>query len=137
MRKGRLLVEDTPTTLLQTFKCDLLEDVMLKLCRADESNIKNLSNHQATSEGNKVVFKSNWKQDLSGVLNHDELDGIFRKAVGFDCEISENLRRRDRDASRRRSSILLKARDSQLYHSFQKISGFTSVMWLQFLRYPM
>ncbi|ODM97141.1 hypothetical protein Ocin01_09549, partial [Orchesella cincta] len=121
--------------MFHTFKCELLEEVVLKLCRADESNIKNLSNNQANSEGNKVVFKSNWKQDVSGVVNQDELDGIFRKAVGFDCEISENLRRRD--LPRRRSSLLLKARNHPIYHTIRKIQGFTTVMWLQFMRYPL
>ncbi|CAL8123150.1 unnamed protein product [Orchesella dallaii] len=135
MRNGRLLVEDTPTVLLNTFKCELLEDVVLKLCRADESNIKKLSNNQANSEGNKVVFKANWKQDVSGVVNQDEMNGIFRKAVGFDCEISENLKRRE--LTRRSSSILLRLRTNPLYHSFQKIQGFSTVMWLQFLRYPL
>ncbi|ODM95757.1 ABC transporter G family member 23 [Orchesella cincta] len=42
MRNGRMLAEDTPSNLLSTFNCTLLEDVTLKLCRADERSTKML-----------------------------------------------------------------------------------------------
>jgi len=37
MRKGRLVAEESPDSLLQKFNTDLLEDVFLKLCRHDKA----------------------------------------------------------------------------------------------------
>lgn len=139
MRKGRLLVEDTPTRLLHNFQCDLLEDVVLHLCRQSESSLKNVSNSISDGDtGNKVTFTSSWKQDVSSsvVLNDDELmDGIFRKAVGFDCELSQNLRRKEEDIND--DSFFSQLRYHPLYKSFQRIRGLTTVIMLTFMRHPM
>lgn len=37
MRRGALLAEDTPDHLLAALSCSTLEDVLLKLCRAQDT----------------------------------------------------------------------------------------------------
>lgn len=40
MRFGRILTQDSPTNLLETHQCTVLEDVFLKLCQQDCGEIK-------------------------------------------------------------------------------------------------
>jgi len=41
MRSGRILVEDSPGTLMSTYNVPTLDDVFLKLCIEDENRDKN------------------------------------------------------------------------------------------------
>jgi len=73
MRSGRLLVEDSPTNLLQTYDCNLLEQVTLKLCRADEARAKDLQHNQPFPGASQVRIKSSlkkriWEQFLSAQI---------------------------------------------------------------------
>lgn len=47
MRRGRLLIEETPTNLLQLYNCDLLEEAVLQLCHRDEAslNLPEITSH--------------------------------------------------------------------------------------------
>ncbi|ODN04358.1 ABC transporter G family member 23 [Orchesella cincta] len=49
MRKGRLLAENSPSVLLKQFECDLLEQVVLKLCQNDELSRKVSGYNQGNS----------------------------------------------------------------------------------------
>ncbi|ODM94571.1 ABC transporter G family member 23, partial [Orchesella cincta] len=129
MRNGRLLVEDTPVNLLRTFECELLEEVTLKLCRADESVLQNLTDHGQLPKDNrhKVVFKSSWKKKTSDVLPNHSV-GTFRMSEQFEVKIPDIL---ETTAISSKKSIW-----EDLCHSFKKIIGFSLIQCLTLMRLP-
>lgn len=144
MRRGCLLVEDTPTNLLTFYNSSLLEDVILQLCRSDEKKLK-IPNKNLSNQGTNVEFKSPWKPDtLNNSLvvsreEHEYMDGIFRKSVGFDCDINQYLGKSEKMANEHNFSngFYTNLRNNRLYQAIQRIYGFTMVILLTFIRYPL
>lgn len=142
-------MEDTPSNLLRKFNCDLLEDVVLNLCRKDEKGVANQGNNANSSsmfeEGTQaqLEFKYNWKREMTSgnfIANHEEaMEGTFRfKGVEVDCDLNENLRRKEEIAKKaNESSLSSKMRNHPLYEHYQKIRGLTTVIMLTFIRHPL
>ena len=67
MRFGRILVQDSPDTLLEAHNCTILEDVFLRLCQQDCGEIK---------EKYSVKKKGLAKEEV-GASNDGELEDIY------------------------------------------------------------
>jgi hypothetical protein len=54
MRNGKLMIEDSPLKLLEDFNCNLLEDIMVKLCVLDERQLEELKNKERKFSTNSI-----------------------------------------------------------------------------------
>ncbi|ODM90584.1 ABC transporter G family member 20 [Orchesella cincta] len=133
MRNGRMLAEDTPSNLLSTFNCTLLEDVTLKLCRADESSNKNVTDiiSACNQKVKNFKFKSSWKETIeSTVAKHQGIPvGLFKRSTEFD-----NTNTGDVEITRKMSNISKTSRLNDIYHNLRKVQGITMVQALNVLR---
>lgn len=76
MRSGRLLAEESPQVLLQTYGCNSLEEVFLKLSRK-QGNETNTNNVQDVNISNNITLSNGKQMDMQ---DHQESSGPF-----FDC----------------------------------------------------
>lgn len=134
MRKGRLLVEDSPQALLQQYGCDLLEQVVLKLCRKDEQVLISSNNSSITSHDSGIseVFVADKK--MKGGKNDS-------KSCKNSYNVYERFQENWRLSSQRRSSINISqwaANQEEKSGSslFGRIYALSSVIWLMFMRHP-
>jgi len=130
MRNGRLLVEDSPTALLQKFDCDVLNKVVLKLCRLDESLLKtidsSLTHVSKTTQRSSVEVKKGQTSKSKNSYNvFDEFSKHYLQLAAV-----------------RRASIQLEkcSREKSLHQSLidamRRIHGLSVVMWLTLYRHP-
>lgn len=130
MRKGRLLVEDSPDTLMQTYGCDLLEQVVLKLCRKDD-HASGKSSDSSSSNNNissVVVHSDKIGRGSGGKSSSKNSYNVYEK-------FQENLRL----TSQRRSSIRMDNpyRNPGAGSRFRdRVQGMSTVLWLLFVRHP-
>ncbi|ODM91521.1 ABC transporter G family member 23 [Orchesella cincta] len=132
MRNGRFLAEDTPANLIQAFNCNLLEEVTLKLCRADEiSNQISSDTSPATQHKMNIFkFKSSWKETVtSAVAKHDGHSvGVFKRSTEFDTIITNDVEIPRFNLSRRTSRL------DSFFHELKKVQGIAMVQGLSVLR---
>ncbi|CAL8123130.1 unnamed protein product [Orchesella dallaii] len=143
MRKGRLLVEDSPDALLQQYNCDLLEKVVLQLCRKDE----NISGGSDSGSNNNVSISSqrncstkNYSRELmDGESLEKGNNNKSKNTYNVYDKFQENLELN----SRRRSSIKMDECDNNtkrgcmnICNFLQRIQGLSIIMWLMLFRRP-
>lgn len=75
MRGGRLLIEKSPKTLLEEFKTNSLEEVVLKLCHDDER--ESPINGRARSKSSGNIMKVEVDRRYSQPFNKSSLNGRF------------------------------------------------------------
>lgn len=136
MRKGRLLVEDSPQSLLQQYDCDLLEQVVLKLCRKDEKVLMNSNNSSINSHDSGI----------SELVVVDDKKMKGGKNNSKSCKNSYNVYERFQEnwrlSSQRRSSINMSQWDNANQEEkngstfFGRIYALSCVIWLMFMRHP-
>lgn len=138
MRNGRLLVEDSPDNLLRMYECNLLEEVVLRLCRRDESEVKGTSYHTTpTTKLEPVRFQGVWppnklRPSEEVVNNKGVMDmGVFRKQLEFDCNESY-YKKGQLDCE----NGTVKKNGNWLTEAVQRIYGLTTVLLLTYIRYP-
>jgi len=146
MRKGRLLVEDSPTALLQQYECDLLEKVVLKLCRKDE----NISGGSDSGSNNNfsiaIPQKCSTKNYSSELMQSSQDAHVGSEIKGSKSKNSYNVYDKFQEnlqlSSRRRSSIKMDEYDANaigktsIVNVLQRLQGLSIVMCLMLLRRP-
>ncbi|CAL8123136.1 unnamed protein product [Orchesella dallaii] len=143
MRKGCLLVENSPDFLLKQFDCNLLEQVILKLCQKATSVA-------VGNDGKNGIPHSGYNTSSTSTINYSkELmprdDPINRKAKSSRSKTSYNVREKFQEnwelRSRRRTSISMEDSDEKRKAirsstMFQRIQALSTVMWLLLFRHP-
>ncbi len=86
MRKGTLLVEDDPISLMKQHSATLLEEVVLKICRLDRHNRRKSYEIDAQAFESVNVSKSNNK--LCKCFHHEKSSKIKSEHVNFCLRIA-------------------------------------------------
>lgn len=132
MRKGRLLVEDSPETLLKLYESDLLEQVVLKLCRTDEKSLRRSGSDNGSNASNNNVTEV--------VVADKHLKAGNKKSSKNSYNVFEKFQENWQLSSQRRSSIRMLHWNGQQEGSdssvFQRIRALSTVIWLMFMRHP-
>lgn len=157
MRKGRLLVEDSPESLLQLYQCDLLEQVVLRLCRKDDevcrrsgeidnnniciSSVVVLSNDDNQNQSQKAKSKSNNKS-LSPKSKSKNSYNVQSQMSSQPQSVERRPSRQEIEKLRRRRSSMLslKAWTEDGFQSessiYDRVRAMSTVIWLMFFRNP-
>lgn len=156
MRNGRLLAEKTPDTLLQEHKTNLLEDIVLKLCRNDlspsiEDSAKN-SNKNGT-KGNDLVrealseisFYSRVNKMLPMIsrnhkqkeMNEPSKPGVIGLKFQKTVPIGDHEPPKRRRSSLKRSQSFIDTLSDSLWFRVNRIRALAVRNYLNFFRNPM
>jgi hypothetical protein len=76
MRNGRLMVEDSPANLLETYNCTLLEDIVLKLCLRDEKTVHAAEEAPMEQKPNNVMKGITFPNTVSPASIEEKGDGV-------------------------------------------------------------
>lgn len=109
MRKGILLVEEDPATLMVTHNTTLLEDVVLQICRTHRQNRR-----------------------MSFQLYGEDLTSVKVSAENTQCR---KFSKHEKKFSR--LGVPEKSLATTITESFQKTLAYSKVVWINFLRHPM
>lgn len=130
MRGGRMLVEGSPKELMGRYESELLEQVVMQICRLDQGKTGTTSStaeNCKSEQSKKLKFKSSWKKN-NQIAYSNELEGDFRALPSGDfekgCHGNQSLKKK---SERKYSNFL---------HSLQKTFEYTWVIFIIFFRYP-
>lgn len=129
MRKGRLVVEDSPESLLDQYQCNLLEQVMLKLCRKDEQIVGIGSNSTSCNHNNKTRLairdNSNPMKTGSMTKNNYNVYGKFQENWQLQNQRHSSMRIGSTPQHGANNNTML-----------GRIRALSTVIWLMFMRHP-
>lgn len=84
MRFGRILTQDSPTNLLESHECTVLEDVFLKLCQQDCGEIKKkYSSKRTAKHAKKPAVEEKMAPIIKSRLHGISVDGTRLRALFF------------------------------------------------------
>lgn len=158
MRNGRMLIEDTPDSLLATYKSDLLQDAILQICLKDhlvtasKSEDSSSSSSTVSTNGNGVIFQyrgrtsprssidlPDFKCDQVKFCGFKEKDPDEVISVNCNSYFSDNGKKSllDIESSCHQYVARYKRMKHSVQNSIQRTLSFSSVLWIYLARQPM
>lgn len=156
-----MLIEDTPSSLLSTYKSDLLQDAILQIClkdhlvtasRSEDSNSTITSSSTVSTNGNGVVFQyrgrtsprssidlPDFKCDQVKFCGFKEKDPDEVISVNCNSYFSDNGKKSllDIESSCHQYVARYKRMKDSVQNSIQRTLSFSSVLWIYLARQPM
>ncbi|CAL8123142.1 unnamed protein product [Orchesella dallaii] len=143
MRKGRLLVENSPDNLMKQFNCDLLEQVVLKLCQKDELlAIGCVAN--ANQGHSNFLSSTNKPQEIippEAIIINGEKANVRNSYSNLknSCNTREEnwqLYNGQRSLTNMDENEAVRKITTSSSSMFQRIRALSTVMWLLLFRHP-